>query len=106
MKSAISADSQIPRRGPLVWMMPLNLHVNQKSVYDMMMIQQFSSIFYPVNMNHFSCKHTFQPERRKQHWILMKWPEPHKPGSTVFSKHNMSGFSVKRVKPLCRLELK
>ena len=27
-------------RGPLMWMMPLHLHVNQKSDYDIMMIMK------------------------------------------------------------------
>ena len=36
MRSAMRAASQLPGRGPLMWMMPL--HVNQKSIYDMMMI--------------------------------------------------------------------
>ena len=34
MRSAMSAASQLPGRGPLMWMMPLHLHVNQKSDYD------------------------------------------------------------------------
>ena len=28
------AASQLPGRGPTVWMMPLHLHVNKKSDYD------------------------------------------------------------------------
>ena len=28
------AASQLPGKGPLMWMMPLHLHVNQKSDYD------------------------------------------------------------------------
>ena len=28
------AANQLPAGGPLMWMMPLNLHVNQKSGYD------------------------------------------------------------------------
>ena len=34
VRSAMSAASQLPGRGPLMWMMPLHLHVNQKSDYD------------------------------------------------------------------------
>ena len=37
VRSAMHADSQYQERGPLKWMMPLHLHVNQKSDYDMMM---------------------------------------------------------------------
>ena len=33
-RSAMRAASQSPVRGPLMWMMPLHLHVNQKSDYD------------------------------------------------------------------------
>ena len=33
-RSAMRAASQSPGRGPLMWMMPLHLHVNQKSDYD------------------------------------------------------------------------
>ena len=36
VKSAMSAASQLPGRGPTMWMIPLHLHVNQKSDYDMM----------------------------------------------------------------------
>ena len=34
VRSAMLAPSQLPIRGPLMWMMPLHLHVNQKSDYD------------------------------------------------------------------------
>ena len=34
VRSAMPAASQLSGRGPLMWMLPLNLHVNQKSVYD------------------------------------------------------------------------
>ena len=34
MRSAMRAASQLLERGPLMWMMPLHLHVNQKSDYD------------------------------------------------------------------------
>ena len=34
MRSAMRAASQLPERGPLMWMMTLHLHVNQKSDYD------------------------------------------------------------------------
>ena len=32
--SAIHAASQLPGRGPLIWMMPAHLYVNQISDYD------------------------------------------------------------------------
>ena len=32
------AASHLPGMGPTMWMMPLRLHVNKKSDYDMMMI--------------------------------------------------------------------
>ena len=46
VRSAMHAASQIPGRGQLLWMMPLHLHVNQKSKndYDMMMIPQLNLI--------------------------------------------------------------
>ena len=31
---AMRATSQLPGRGPLMWMMPMHLQVNQKSDYD------------------------------------------------------------------------
>ena len=34
MRSAMRAASLLLGRGPLMWMMPLHLHVNQKSDYD------------------------------------------------------------------------
>ena len=34
MRSALHAASQLPGRGPLIWMMALHLHVSQKSKYD------------------------------------------------------------------------
>ena len=34
VRSAMRAASQLPGRGPLMWMMPLHLFVNQKSDYD------------------------------------------------------------------------
>ena len=34
VRSAMPAASQLPGRGPLMWMMPLHLHVSQKSDYD------------------------------------------------------------------------
>ena len=34
VRSAMPAASQLLERGPLMWMMPLHLHVNQKSHYD------------------------------------------------------------------------
>ena len=40
VRSAMRAASQLLGRGPLMWMMPLHLHVNQKSDYDDMMLQQ------------------------------------------------------------------
>ena len=37
VRSAMRAACQLPGKGPLMWMMPLHLHVNQKSDYDMML---------------------------------------------------------------------
>ena len=34
MRSAMHAASQMPGRGPLLWIWPLYLHVNQKSSDD------------------------------------------------------------------------
>ena len=34
MRYAIRAANQLPGRGPLMWMMPLHLHVKLKSDYD------------------------------------------------------------------------
>ena len=34
VRSAMRAASQLPGKGPLMWMMPLHLHLNQKSDYD------------------------------------------------------------------------
>ena len=34
MRSAMRAASQLPGRGPLLWIWPLHLHVNQKSDDD------------------------------------------------------------------------
>ena len=34
VRSAMRAASQLPGKGPLMWMMPLHLQVNQKSDYD------------------------------------------------------------------------
>ena len=34
VRSAMHAANQLPGRGPLMWMMPLHLHVNQRSDYD------------------------------------------------------------------------
>ena len=34
VRSAMCATSQLPGRVPLMWMMALHLHVNQKSDYD------------------------------------------------------------------------
>ena len=38
MRSALRAASQLPGRGPMMWMMPLYLQVNKKSDYDYDMI--------------------------------------------------------------------
>ena len=40
--------SQLPGRGPLMWMMPLHLHVNQNSDYDIMI---------PLYMQQIKAKH-------------------------------------------------
>ena len=34
VRSAMHAASQLPGRGPLMWMIPLHLNVNQKNNYD------------------------------------------------------------------------
>ena len=34
MRSAVHALASYLEGGPLIWMMPLHLHVNQKSDYD------------------------------------------------------------------------
>ena len=34
MRSAMRAASQLPGKEPLMWMLPLHLHDNQKSDYD------------------------------------------------------------------------
>ena len=34
VRSAMRAASQLSGRGPLMWMLPLYLHINQKSDYD------------------------------------------------------------------------
>ena len=39
MRSAMRAASQLSGRGPLMWMLPLCLHVNKKSDYDMTSIK-------------------------------------------------------------------
>ena len=36
-RSAMRAASQLSGRGPLMWKLPLYLHVNQKSDYDMIL---------------------------------------------------------------------
>ena len=38
VRSAMCIASQLSGRGPLMWMLPLYLHLNQKSDYDYMMI--------------------------------------------------------------------
>ena len=38
VRSAMRAASQLSWKGPLMWMLPLYMHVNKKSDYDMMMI--------------------------------------------------------------------
>ena len=48
VRSAMRAASQLPGRVPLMWMMPLHLHVNQKSDYDDMMN---TCISLPINFN-------------------------------------------------------
>ena len=40
VRSAMSATSKLPGKGPLIGMMPLHLHVNQKSYHDDMMLQR------------------------------------------------------------------
>ena len=44
-------------RGPMMWMMPLHLHVNQKSVYDDdMKVSQFESYCLLVSINNGSAE--------------------------------------------------
>ena len=43
------AASQLPEGGPLMWMMPLHLHVNQKSDYDMMRLTDHLNITITVD---------------------------------------------------------
>ena len=41
VRSAMRAASQLPGKGPLMWeMIPLHLHVNKKSDYDMMILSE------------------------------------------------------------------
>ena len=40
VRSAMPAASQLSEGGPLMWMLPLYLHVNQKSDYDMIMMMK------------------------------------------------------------------
>ena len=49
MRFAMHAASQLPGRGPLMWMMPLHLHVNQKSDYDIMIYEALHP-FHSLNM--------------------------------------------------------
>ena len=44
VRSAMRAASQLPGRGPLMWMMPLHLHVNKKSDYDDYDVAQLMTI--------------------------------------------------------------
>ena len=43
--------------GPLVWMLPLYLHVNQKSDYDMMMMGPITSVLIFSNLDNFLIFH-------------------------------------------------
>ena len=49
-RSSMHAASQLPGRGPLMWMMPLHLHISQKSDYDMIicLFVCFDSL-HPIN---------------------------------------------------------
>ena len=53
VRSAMPAASQLPGKDPLMWMMPLDLQVNQKSDYDDMM-----SDYVLVLLSVFQCKLT------------------------------------------------
>ena len=48
VRSAMRAASQLYGRGPLVWMLPLYLHINQKSDYD---IYDFHLLHLAPNVN-------------------------------------------------------
>ena len=39
VRSAMHAASQLPGRGPLMWILPLYLHANKKSMMMMMMMR-------------------------------------------------------------------
>ena len=52
MRSAMRAASQLSGRGPLMWMLPLYLHVNQKSDYDdddMFLSRNKKIMYTPLN---------------------------------------------------------
>ena len=52
VRSAMRAASQSPGRGLLKWMMPLHLHVNQKSDYYMMntrSLKQFYTLIHCIS---------------------------------------------------------
>ena len=48
------AASQLPGRGPLMWMMSLHLHVNQKSDYDYDMIYKWAYTNLPYIVGQWS----------------------------------------------------
>ena len=48
VKCAMGAASQLPGRGLLMWMMPLHLHVNQKSDHDEDNYYLLSLVYVPV----------------------------------------------------------
>ena len=49
VRAVMHAASQLSGRGPLMWMLPLYLHANQKSDYDMIKIFKF---FIKTKMSH------------------------------------------------------
>ena len=58
VRSAMCAASQLSGRGPLVWMLPLYLHVNQKSDYDVDDATPTSN-FQPVRLLDPGCQYKF-----------------------------------------------
>ena len=47
MRSAMCAASQLPGRGPRMWMMTLHLHINEKSDYNILMLLAVPNIICP-----------------------------------------------------------
>ena len=62
VRSAIHAASQLSGRGPLMWMLPLYLHVYQKSDYDDEIDVLFVFLFFLFPNNHFLMECTWPPK--------------------------------------------